>query len=192
MQKAENRRGGFLNSRGFTLIEVIAVLVLLGILSAVIFFAASDRDTELHPATEALKFHLRYAQTQAMNRNTIAPDNLNRTANPWGIQCDRNRYRLFERDPVLGDVTRILPDIPEGGLDPDGWVSLQDKHARTNAAFTLLFDDRGIPYNGNLAQPLAAALTIRVTDTRTGASRTFRVRRLTGFVEQTVPPEPAP
>ena len=60
---------------GFTMIEIIAVLLIIGILSAVAitrFYGTSAAD--LASQLEVVKSHLRYAQTRAMNTNSC-----------WGI-----------------------------------------------------------------------------------------------------------
>ncbi len=74
---------------GFTIIEVVAVLVILGIISAVTVSTISigindvKRDEELN----VLKAHLRYAQARAMNSDF-----------EWGIKFDtaNNKYWLFK------------------------------------------------------------------------------------------------
>lgn len=55
------------SGRGFTLLEVLAVLVILGILSAIAVNRSVNYNTEVYTGADALKAHLRYAQTMAMN-----------------------------------------------------------------------------------------------------------------------------
>lgn len=51
--------------RGFTLVEIVAVLILLGILAFGILSFASDTRTGLSTETNHVKSHLRYAQIRA-------------------------------------------------------------------------------------------------------------------------------
>jgi prepilin-type N-terminal cleavage/methylation domain-containing protein len=74
-------------ARGFTIIEVISVLLILGIVSAVVVSRIDNLDSyDLSSQVEVVKNHLRYAQSRAMG-----------SANPWGIHFDSaTTYYLFQ------------------------------------------------------------------------------------------------
>lgn len=80
------------NNGGFTLIEVIAVLVVLSIVSVVFATRLIGTDTELIAAADVIKTHLRYAQARAMSSNVI-----------WGIDFKGNTYAMFKNKN--GDAT---------------------------------------------------------------------------------------
>lgn len=84
------------------MVEIIAVLVLLGIMSAIIFSHANNSgvDAELSGAAEVVKGHLRFAQTKAMNSDLS-----------WGVNFNGATYTLQDANAV----TAPLPtDPPEG------------------------------------------------------------------------------
>ena len=72
---------------GFTTIEVIAVLIIVGVIAAVVVSRFTGTSTYSVPSVaEQLKNHLRYAQTRAMNSNVI-----------WGIHfIDSTHYTIFK------------------------------------------------------------------------------------------------
>jgi len=74
------------SSRGFTLMEVIVVLILIGIVSAVVAVRMSDtRHYDIASQLEVVKSHLRYAQSKAMS-----------SGSPWGINFNSSQtYYLF-------------------------------------------------------------------------------------------------
>ncbi len=71
------------DNRGFTLIEVISVLVLLGILAAVMVNRSLDNSADVAGEVEVVKGHLRFAQMKAMNSDTT-----------WGISFAGSSYTL--------------------------------------------------------------------------------------------------
>lgn len=90
----ENNR---LGEKGFTLVEMIAVLVLLGVVSALLVFRSSSDQTDVSASADKLKVHLRYAQMRAMNSDVT-----------WGIQFNGGSYSLI-RDMTGTPVTERLP-----------------------------------------------------------------------------------
>jgi len=72
------------NNSGFTIIEIIAVLIVMSIITAFAVGRVADNKPELIAQKEVLKVHLRYAQSRAMNSN----DN-------YGIESNGNTYWLF-------------------------------------------------------------------------------------------------
>ena len=74
---------------GFTLLEVIAVLIIMGIISALAVSTISINidDTKRDEQLNVLKTHLRYAQARAMNSDS-----------EWGIKFDTTKYWLFKGD----------------------------------------------------------------------------------------------
>ena len=158
------------DNKGFTLIEIIAVLIILGIISAVVISRSTDMDASLYSETEAIKTHLRYAQTQAMNKTTLS------TVLVWGINCDGSSYWLFEGTATTN--IRVLPDIADGS---DNKVVLATKKV-SMPSFTVFFDGRGVPYSAYPGTPLTAAQTITVTSPGSGATQTITITPLTGFI----------
>ncbi len=156
---------------GFTLIEVIAVLIILGILSVVALSRSTDMEASLYSETEVIKTHLRYAQTQAMNRTTLS----------WGIKCDGTSYWLFEGTNPDSQI-RVLPDNAAGN---DNKLSLATKKVGLSS-FTVFFDGRGIPYSAYTSEtsntPLAAALVLTVTSQGSSATRTITITPFTGYI----------
>ena len=108
------------DNQGLTLIEMIAVLILMTIIGAVVLSRTSDLGAELIGKVDAIKSHLRYTQSRAMNSNVV-----------WGIRCDGNFYWLFSNGNVNNRV--ILPgeDNDRVNLQGDGF---------TMEGFTLSFD----------------------------------------------------
>jgi MSHA pilin protein MshC len=82
------------NAHGFTLIEIIAVLVIIGIMSAVAVTIFSSLDKyKLISEVEILKTHLRYAQSRAMS-DTVS----------WGIVLNGNRYTLLRDNAATSNL----------------------------------------------------------------------------------------
>ncbi len=87
-------------SSGFTFIEIIAVLLIVGILSAIAMEHSMNYEADLIGAVEVVKSHLRYAQIKAINSNR-----------KWGIVFSPSTYTLEDETSVTG----VLPgDIPQG------------------------------------------------------------------------------
>lgn len=70
--------------QGFTVIEVIAALLLIGVLTAVVVSRVVDTSAELAAEAEVVKAHLRFVQSRAMNSNVS-----------WGIRFDGGSYTML-------------------------------------------------------------------------------------------------
>ena len=119
------------NSTGFTMIEIIAVLVILAIVTAVIISRSmTTSDVSLQTEVDTLKGHLRFAQARAMNE--ISPTK-------WGIQVNGSSYKLVRN--LNGDNTTF--DSPS--LLPGESSSTHATTISGAGSGTVLFDDWGSP-----------------------------------------------
>jgi len=146
--------------QGFTLIEVISTLMLIGILAAIaISRAHSTVDVDVATATAMLKTHLRYAQTKAMNSDES-----------WGISFTVAPYGLQN----ASGVAEPLPTDPNEAGNFPAEITL------TPSVNPVMFDNRwGYPAD-NTGTVLAADCTITVS--KGDASQTVTVTKNTGFV----------
>lgn len=131
---------------GFTMMELVAVMLVLGILAAVAAVKYDASGGEAAMRVQAAKTHIRYAQARAMNTDTV-----------WGISSDGSGYWLFSggdasNKRTLPGENDLVVDVP-GGLTGAG------------GSLTICFDGRGAPYTGAAADPgqeLTAELDISV------------------------------
>lgn len=121
-----------LRRHGFTLLEIITVMFILSVLSAVLITKAMDDSAQVRAELEAVKSHLRYAQSRAM------ADSGN-----WYVQFTATSYTL--RD--AGGTATALPGASALTVSMD--------HHSTTAGTVVLFDSLGRPFTdaaGNTAQ----------------------------------------
>ena len=142
------------NNHGFTLIEIIAVLVLMSIIAAGIMVRGMNTDQiDLTAQVAKISNQIRYAQSLAMKRGH--GENKER----WGIFCTANEYWLFHW--IEGDPGSIAIPIHLPGEKNDK-ILLSD--IGINISFFLLyFDNLGKPYNGNELNYLTADLQINIS-----------------------------
>jgi len=161
------------SQRGFTLIEVIAVLVIIGIIAAVaISRATSTTQATLRSDVEKLKVHLRYAQLRALNS----------TERVWGIDFagSSNSYRLYYADTVASYRTFPGEDASTVTL-PNTTISISGDGGRR-----VSFDTWGKPYQSLRANfdspsnPQTADRTITVS--AGGYSETITITKNTGYI----------
>jgi MSHA pilin protein MshC len=164
MQLNKNIGKRIRNNRGFTLIEVIAVLVILAILAAVaISRSTATEEANLRAEVDTLKAHLRYAQSLALN--DLSPVK-------WGIQISGSAYRLV-KNPTGDGAAFDSPtpyNLPNESSDTHSILPF------SATTVNILFDDWGIPYNS--ATKLAANATITLTP----GSQSITITPETGFI----------
>jgi len=124
------------STRGFTLIEAIAVLILIGIVAAVaVARGMSSEDVKVRAAINTLKSHLRYAQYLAMN--DLAPIK-------WGLEIGGSSYELVKYDDgTKTSHTHILPGDSSATHSLESGIS-----ASGNSP--ILFDEWGSPGSADL------------------------------------------
>jgi prepilin-type N-terminal cleavage/methylation domain-containing protein len=161
-------------SPGFTLFELVAVLLILGILSAVAISKYSSGNASAVAEAEIFKSCLRYAQARAMG-----------DISTWGITINSSSsYSLFSNNPSIKNP--ILPGV--GGTTR----TLPTGVTMSGAGSNIIFDYRGRPvqttgveYQKNTAVAnWPAPLTTNVTVTFTGeATANVVVNQQTGFAQ---------
>jgi prepilin-type N-terminal cleavage/methylation domain-containing protein len=167
-----------ITQNGFTLLEIIAVLAVMAILTAIAISRATNFDAEVQGGADTLKTHLRYAQTMAMNTNPSAGLNV------WGMNYNAgtNQYWMFQGTDPNSNII-FLPD-DEQYVSGDRKINLNSKKITLTGSFPVYFDNRGIPYtaytNPTTNTPLAANLTITVSGGSTTVNVT--VTPFTGYV----------
>jgi len=130
------------NQNGFTLIEIVAVLLVMAILTAVIFKRMIDIEAIREPARiDRMKNHIRFAQTMAIKQNNSF----------WGIRCDGTSYWLFKttnpNDATEPSQSADIVYLP-GEEAQTGNASSDDPSQVffTVGTFTVYFDQYGMPY----------------------------------------------
>ncbi|MDH3392512.1 MAG: type II secretion system GspH family protein [Desulfobulbaceae bacterium] len=121
-----SRTPQILTKQGFTVIEVIVVLMLLGIMSAVVVGRLLDTSADLAAESEIVKTHLRFVQSRAMN-----------SAVSWGIRFDGGSY------------TMLTDGLTSSGFLPNESSATRSLAVGTVAASTnpIIFDQWGSPGN---------------------------------------------
>jgi prepilin-type N-terminal cleavage/methylation domain-containing protein len=115
-----------LNNRGFTLVEITVVVVLIGIIAAAVFARSISTDRiNIVGEVDKIRNHIRYAQSMAMKRNEV-----------WVISCNATQY-------WLSDITLNPVALPGATADR---ISLADLGVSMNS-FAVFFDRLGIPYH---------------------------------------------
>ena len=152
-----------IQDNGFTIIEAIAVLLIIGVIGSVVLISwiYSTSVYDLTSQTEVIKSHLRYAQARAMNTNAV-----------WGIDfATPTSYFLFKESPAN---KALLP-----GEDSDTISPIPGEINVTTG--TVYFDSRGKPYTA--APPSVESSTINIT-TSLGENppETITITQNTGFI----------
>jgi len=146
---------GLADSNGFTMIEIISVLIIIGILSAVAVSKMTSNDIyDVVMETETLKTHLRYSQIRAMSYNGT-----------WGSQISGGTSYTLQKDGLTATV-----NLPNENSPTHSFAS---GISATPGTTTITFDDLGSPGNADII----------ITLNKQGHnSRTLTITQKTGFI----------
>ena len=172
------------NRSGFTLIEVIAILVIMVIISAVALTRLTSSQNNLIAATDTLTSHLRLAQARAMSTSA---DNVS-IFSVWGVRfISATQYHLFycadtsactpatNQIAFLGAGSTIM-DLAPGGVQ-----------VTNSTPLILAFDRFGTPYDAvadipDSSKARATQLTLTLLDNK-GNTRTINITPQTGMIK---------
>jgi len=146
-----------------TLLEVIAGLIIVGIIAAVAVVNMGDDNSAAVAEADSLAAALRYAQTRAMS-----------DVNLWGVLVESDGYTLRKK-------SNESPFTESDGIMPgdDSKHLFKAPASVTSGAGTYWFDFRGRPVNSNDGSALSGDQSIVVTG---NADVTVTITENTGFI----------
>lgn len=148
-----NNRQLIRNIEGFSMIEVVAILLIIGIITAVAASNSVSTQQDLISQTDIAKSMLRYAQLKALNDDA---------ATSWGIAFTGNSYTLY-RNPALVPATNFPGTNSDIYTLPTG-VTISN--------VTIDFNKFGSPMTGATSVVL----------TQNGVTSTINISNNTGFI----------
>lgn len=174
---ATRDRDPFCFSRGFTLIEFVIVIAILGVMSLVAWVAIWNPidNFRLNAATAKVLSDMRYAQ------------HLARTRNGWyGIRFQANptnQYNVYQTDGTT-DTNVANPANPASPLVinvSDDYGSVTIGAVNIAGGDKVEFNPLGTPYNDMSGSPLAATGTVTLTSGT--SNKVIQIFKDTGRVE---------
>ncbi len=164
--------------KGFTLIEIVVVLIIIGVLAVVAVSRVGTLTDEaaLASQTGLIKNNIRYAQALAMKG--AAGD----TSALRGVKCDGVDYWLFRNN---------APDAPANQMPLSGESAVKvtlSTQKTTMSSFVVIFDGFGRPYTAYTDSinntPVSAANPVPVTinSIPAGTPVSFGITPETGFI----------
>lgn len=170
IQKVMKYRCG--NNKGFTLIEAIAVLVIISIIAAVVIArGGSSAEATLKSSAEALKGHIRFAQMRALNSD--APN----CAASVGMVITSTSYSMFRITDTCANTTNVV--LP--GAENTSAVTLPSGMSVSATPTTFTFDRWGSPHPSD--DGTGTSTNIPLTISYAGSSESITIMKNTGFVQ---------
>ncbi|MGA2782092.1 MAG: GspH/FimT family pseudopilin [Smithella sp.] len=163
---------------GFTLLEVVAILVILSIITVLAVSRFSSNQYKLIAARDALVSHLRLAQSRAMSTSV---DSVN--PSDWGVRfISTTQYHLF----YCNQASTCDPTVAanqQAFLGADSIiVNITNNVQVTNGALVLAFDRFGTPFiDATLTTKLTSQLTLTLKDNN-GNTMTINITPETGMI----------
>ena len=140
-----------MRARGFTLIELVMVMVLLSVVSVVAFISlGSYKSHHLSAAAEKVAVDLRYAKNLALSSTT------------WhgvSFQSDpTNTYNLYETDGSTDTNIKGLLDASQDFIAniKDDYAGVVISSVNISGGSKVEFDPHGVPYNDKAGAVLAS------------------------------------
>jgi len=163
-----------LRSPGFTLVELVVVILVLGIMAAVFIPRSNNAAFILSTQAEQFAADLRYAQSLAMSQgwSGAAP-----TARRYRINFTATGYNLTD----VSGVALALPSGTAGSIAFAAGVSISPFPPPTLPNSVVAFDGLGKPY-ADAAATAALASTAAITLVSSGSTRTIQIFPETGMV----------
>lgn len=143
------------NNKGFTLWELLLVIILTAILALVFIPTASINPVPFESAMEKLKYDIRYAQWMAMQRKLV-----------YGINFDVNAdtYSVYQTSvaTVINDPQNPAESYIVNYLTNSKFRGVDLFNVAINSTTRLEFNGRGIPLDANhVALAAPAVITLR-------------------------------
>jgi prepilin-type N-terminal cleavage/methylation domain-containing protein len=123
------RGGGIADHNGFTFLEAVVVLLLLGVMSAVAISKYSTSNISAATEADLFKASLRYAQQRAMG-----------DISTWGLTVEADGYSLFSHNPGFSGTSPILPGVGANKRTLSDGVTMSVSNA---VGQDIVFDYRG-------------------------------------------------
>lgn len=140
------------DNRGFTIIEVVAILIVIGIIAAVAVSRSISTQHDLISEADIVKTHLRFAQLKALQDDTAS----------WGIVFTSSSYTLNNNG-----APSVIVNLPAEGSNTHSFPS-----GITSTNTIVNFDSWGSP----------GAVNIGITLTDSSGTKVVTVAGNTGFI----------
>lgn len=153
-----------MKSRGFTFLEILAVLLVLSVLAGFLLTRSREDTFRLGAEAEILKAHLRYVRHLALVNDV----------NTWEIQFSPAGYTLFRNGSSEG---LSLPNEPSASRSfPEGMEIAVSVIGTEGSVTSLRWDKWGRPTEG-------ADIRVALSDAVNGGTLRFEINAETGMIQ---------